>query len=355
MGSVSSKRAARLFAAAVVSAVIAASPAQAEVQKTKLKFVGTWNNLSNYKYLEEPFVDKYLPEASGGKVSGSINSIVELGLKGWEVMRLTKLGVFDAAFGSFGYVASEDAALEGIDLSGVMTDFKQGREVLKAYASVLEKVFDKTFNAHYMLAYPFPSQMVFCAPPLKKLTDLDNKRVRVYSTTLGDFVTALGGTSVTIAFAEVVPALQKGVAECGVTGSMAAYQAKWTEVVTHALSTRVSLGMAFMAMSNKKWNALNRDTRAFMTEQARVQEDRMWQFTSNEDDEAIACLSGNGKCTRGEPGKVEIVAASDEDRQVLKRVLKEAVLKNWASRCSDACVRDWNASIGEVIGVKAEK
>lgn len=332
-----------------------AAAAQAEVQNVNLKFVGTWNNLSNYKFLEEPFVTKYLPEASNGKVKGSINSIVELGLKGWEVMRLTKLGVFDAAFGSYGYVASENAALEGIDLSGVMTDYSQGREVLKAYEPVLQKTFDETFNARYMLSYPFPSQMVFCATPLKKLTDLNDKRVRVYSTTLGDFVTALGGTSVTIAFAEVVPALQKGVAQCGVTGSMAAYQARWTEVITHALTTRVSLGMAFMAISNKSWNQFNDDTKAFLTEQARIQEDRMWDFTSKEDAEALACLSGNGECTRGEPSNVTLVPTSDEDKTDLKRVLKESVLKNWAQRCSAECVADWNSTIGEVIGVKAEQ
>jgi TRAP-type C4-dicarboxylate transport system substrate-binding protein len=334
---------------------LATVPAQAEIQRQKFKFVGTWNNLSNYKELEEPFVNDILPKASGGKFSTQINSIVELGLKGWEVMRLTKLGVFDAAFASYGYVASEDAALEGIDLSGVMTGYAQGREVLKAYAPVLEKVIARTYNARHMLSYPFPSQMVFCAPPVKKLTDIADKRVRIYSTTLGDFVGALGGTSVTITFAEVVPALQKGVAECGVTGSMAAYQAKWTEVVTHALSTRLSLGMAFMAMSNKKWNALNKDTQAFLTEQSRLQEDRMWKFTSGEDDEAIACLSGEGKCSRGEPGKVQIIPTSAEDKAELNRVLKEAVLKKWASRCSEACVKDWNDTIGEVIGVKAVK
>ena len=43
---------------------------------------------------------------------------------------------------------------------------------------------------------------------------------RVYSTTLGDFVEGAGGVSVTIPFAEVVPALQKGVADCGITGTM---------------------------------------------------------------------------------------------------------------------------------------
>ena len=43
--------------------------------------------------------------------------------------------------------------------------------------------------------------------PITSLDDLEGKKIRVYSTTLGDFVEGVGGSAVTIAFAEVVPAL----------------------------------------------------------------------------------------------------------------------------------------------------
>ena len=48
-------------------------------------------------------------------------------------------------------------------------------------------------------------------------------------------------SAVTIAFAEVVPALQKGVADCGITGTMPAYNAKWWQVVTHNIRIRARL------------------------------------------------------------------------------------------------------------------
>ena len=60
---------------------------------------------------------------------------------------------------------------------------------------------------------------------------------------LGDFVEGVGGTSVTVPFAEVIPALEKGVVDCGITGTMSAYKAKWHQVATHAYTLRVGLGI----------------------------------------------------------------------------------------------------------------
>ncbi|MDP6705763.1 MAG: TRAP transporter substrate-binding protein [Alphaproteobacteria bacterium] len=334
---------------------IGANTANAEIQRTKIKVVGTWHNQSPYMLYEKPFWTKDVTKLSGGKITATLNPITELGLKGWEVMRLTKLGVFDVAHGVYGYVASEEPALEGIDLSSVAKDFKQGRQIVRAYAPIVEKNFKRAFDAQYLFTHPFPSQMIWCNQPINKLSDLKGKKVRVYSTTLGDFVQGLGGTSVTIAFAEVVPALQKGVAECGITGTLPAYQAKWHEVITHAMKIRVGMGLAFAAMSNKKWNTLNADTRAFLKAQSARLEDEMWANSEAEDAVAFACLSGKGKCTKGEPGSVTLVDPAPSDLKERQRILKEFVLKKWAARCSAECVKDWNATVAPIVGIKAIK
>ena len=340
---------------ALLALGLGTSLAQADIQAAKIKVVGTWHNQSPYMLYEKPFWTKDVTALSGGKIKAQLNPITELGLKGWEVMRLTKLGVFDVAHGVYGYVASEEPALEGIDLSSVAKDFKQGRQIVKAYAPIVAKHFDRAFGAKYLFTHPFPSQMIWCNQPINKLGDLKDKKVRVYSTTLGDFVEGLGGTSVTIAFAEVVPALQKGVAECGITGTLPAYQAKWHEVITHAMKIRVGMGLAFAAMSNKKWNTFNADTKAFFEGQAARLENEMWVNSEAEDEVAFACLTGDGECTKGEPGNVTLVEPAQADLDERQRILKEFVLKKWAARCSAECVDDWNATVAPIVGVKAVK
>jgi len=340
---------------AMLALALATGPVKAEVQTAHFKVVGTWNNQSPFLAGEEPFWKETLPKASGGKLTAQINSIVELGLKGWEVMRLTKIGVFDVAHGVYGYVASEEPALEGIDLGGVAKDFEQGRQITAAYSAVVAKRFDEAFNAKHLMTYPFPSQMVFCSKPFEKLTDLKSKRVRVYSTTLGDFIEGLGGTSVTLTYAEVVPALQKGVADCAITGTMPAYQGKWHEVITHLLKIRVNMGLAFMAMSNKAWNALNADTQTLLRDQFKQLEEQMWAYSAAEDEQAFRCLSGKGDCPLGKPGNVIITEPTEADFKVRDQLLSETVLKRWAARCSAKCVAEWNATVAPIVGVKAEK
>ncbi|MEM6466808.1 MAG: transporter, partial [Pseudomonadota bacterium] len=174
---------------------------------TVLTAVGTWSSLTNFQKHEQPFFDG-LAEASGGDMVGKIQSQSGLGLKGFEIMRLVKNGVFDFAFGLPGYVAAENAIFEGADLSSLTQDIDTQRKVSEAYFATLEGAFEEIYNAKLLMLYPFPSQTLWCNGEVNGIADLDGKKIRVYSTTLGDFVEGVGGTSVTVAFSEVIPALE---------------------------------------------------------------------------------------------------------------------------------------------------
>src|SRR3546814_13317659 len=52
------------------------------------------------------------------------------------------------------------------------------------------------------------------------------------SISMADFLDGVGAVGVTIPFAEVVPSIQQGVVDCGVTGLLSDYEAKWWQV-TH--------------------------------------------------------------------------------------------------------------------------
>ncbi len=340
------------LAAAVGFAAVSASAA--DLPKNAFKVVGTWGNLSNYKNHEGPFWNKTVPEHSNGALTAHAQPLTELGLKGFELMRLLKLGVFDFAFGSIGYVASEDAVFEGVDLSGIAPSIESMHKVAELYRPILDKAFEKTFGAKLMILNPFPSQLIFCNADIKSIQDLKGKRIRGYSTTLGDFVEGAGASSVTISFAEVVPALQKGVADCGITGTMPAYQAKWYEVITHVLKLRVGWGMAFGAFNLKRWNQLDKATQAFFTKEFKALEDEMWAATKAEDEMGIICNTGMGKCTEGAPGHMKLVEASASDEKARQKILNDFVLKRWANRCSDQCVKDWNDTVGKYLKLTAK-
>ena len=206
-----------------------------------------------------------MPDASGGKLTANAKPYTELGLSGYEVMRMLKLGVYDAVHGLTSYTSQDSPALEGIDLAGIVQDFDTYREAMIAYRPILERELAEKYNAKLLALYTFPSQQLWCNLGDKSVTsislkDLGGKKIRTYSTTLGDFIEGLGASAVTIAFAEVVPALQKGVADCGITGTTPAYNAKWWQVVTHNIRIRLGYAATFLAMNMKTWESLSDET-----------------------------------------------------------------------------------------------
>ena len=336
---------------AIAAFAMSASAALAD-DPIVLNAVGTWSSLTNFQKHEEPFFNSRLNEASDGQIIGKIQSQSGLGLKGFEIMRLVKNGVFDFAFGLPGYVAAENAIFEGADLSSLTQDIETQRQVSDAYFPTLETAFADIYNAKLLMLYPFPSQTLWCNAEVNGIEDLNGKKIRVYSTTLGDFVEGVGGTSVTVAFSEVIPALEKGVVDCAITGTMSAYTAKWNQVATHAYTLRVGWGLAFGAMNMDKWNSLTADQQALLQTEIATLNDSMWAETATEDDVAIACITG-GECAIGEAGSMTLVEPSEADLALRDTIATDVVLSRWAERCGEDCAANWNETVGPILGLTA--
>ena len=88
----------QLAGALLAGSIAFAGGAEAQqLDKKEFNVIGTWNFLTPWQQLEQPFWTKELPDASGGNLKGNIKSVTEVNLKGTEVLRLLKQGVFDFA------------------------------------------------------------------------------------------------------------------------------------------------------------------------------------------------------------------------------------------------------------------
>ena len=344
-------------AACVAVLALVFSSTSAQVDEREFQVVGTWGNLQNFKDHESRLWNKVLPEASGGKLTANAKPYTELGLSGFEVMRLLKLGTYDAVHGLTSYTSQDSPALEGIDLAGVVQDFATYRKAMEAYRDIIARELMDKYNAKLLSLYTFPSQQLWCNLGDKNntdvhLKDLSGKKIRTYSTTLGDFIEGLGASAVTIAFAEVVPALQKGVADCGITGTTPAYNAKWWQVVTHNIRVRLGYAATFLAMNNDTWQSLSADTQKLIeTEVAKV-EDEIWAATTKLDQAGMDCNAA-GPCPYGEPGGMTPVEPNAEDQAQLEGIVQDFVVKRWAERCGKECAKEWNDTVGKVVNMQA--
>lgn len=341
------------IAAAIAGAL--SGPVQAEIDETAFKVVGTWGIGAMYQEHEAPMWNAALPEASGGKITGDIKAMTELGLKGFETIKLLKSGIFDAGFGGYVYIASGDAVFEGIDLAFAPNGLDEARKLVEAYQPVVNEAMIRIHGVKLLTSYPFPAQVMVCRDEFKSLADLEGRKIRVYSTTLGDMAEGMGGVSVTIPLPDVVPALQRGIVDCGVSSGVSMYKAKWHDVINYLYETPVSAGIAFLAMNKDKWDSLSPDTQALFVEQAKAMADKAWAAAKESEAQGIACLTGEGECAYGDPGNVTLVRADPADDELRTRILRDFVLKRFAARCGVECAQKWNETAGAVIGVEASE
>jgi TRAP-type C4-dicarboxylate transport system substrate-binding protein len=334
------KLAAAGLAAALALGAMATGATAQTLDRREFNVVGTWGFLNNWSVVEKPFWTEDLPKASGGALKGNARAQTELNLRGTEILRLLKQGVFDFAAALPIYVDEGSAVIEASDIAGVARDFKSARAVVDAWLPEMQKVMRDKHGASILATFVFPEQVIWCRGDVKSAAELKGKKVRVQGTSQGDFITALGGIPVTIAFAEVLPALEKGVVDCGITGTMAGYKAKWPEVTQSLIWLPVNYTIGFWAVNNA-------------TAQFKALEDRAWTVIAAESDEGVHCATGTGACTQGPVGKLALVKPSPADVAAREKALNEVVLPNWAKRCGTECATAWNNLVGKTYGLTA--
>lgn len=348
----------RLLSVACMGAIVATGAAQAQdLQSTEIAYVGSWSSLSLFQNFEKPFWGEHVPEASDGRINTEVSTFDQMGLGGGEVFSLLGRGVFDVGSTVADYTVQDAPELGGLDIPMIAPTVEEAREVAEAYRPVLDDIMAERFDGAKLLAVvPYPSQMVFCNAEISGLQDLEGKSIRASGRTTAEFLEALGAEGVTLDFSEVPGALDRGVVDCAVTGSLSGYSSGWHEVSTHLYPLPVGgWDHVVTAMNGDKWDSLDETTQQWLLDEIETNyEDPVWENAVPETEEGIACLTGDGECTRGEPGDMVHVEATEEDFEYARQRLEAEVLPAWAGRVDSEWVERWNDTIGEVTGVTAE-
>ena len=345
----------RFVFSAAVAALLSLSVHAETLPRTQLKVVGGLSNLSAYNDYEKPFWTKVVPTLSNGQVTAEIKGFNEMGLKGPELLRLMSQGVVEFGTATLSYFSSDNPINEAVDLAGLAPDAKTARAVVDAFAPIYAKHYGPGSGIKILGMSPYPAQVLFCNAEIKSLADVKGKKVRTSSRTQAEFIEALGGSGVTLAFGEVVPAMQNKVIDCAITGSLSGYSAKWYEVATHLYALPINWNSQIHGVNQKAWNKIDPKVQAFLQTNIKSMIDNMWDAAAAQTQQGYDCNSGAAACTLPVKGKMVIVQPTAADRAQLKKLMQEIVLPKWAARCSATCVQDFNATIGKTVGMTAKK
>jgi len=113
--------------------------------------------------------------------------------------------------------------------------------------------------------------------------------------------------------------------------------------------------MTFFGANARAWERLDPRVRAFLEREFAALEDRMWQQARLDVEDGVNCNAGRQPCREGivATPAMTVVPLSTEDNRRAQQILRDRVLGDWARRCGAACVGEWNATVGQVVGVQA--
>ncbi|TXL73939.1 TRAP transporter substrate-binding protein [Vineibacter terrae] len=344
----------RWFTSGIALATVMTVGANAQdLPKTQFKVVGL-NGPTVASIVDEvPFWRETVPKASNGAITADITPLDQAGIDDKTMLRLLKLGVMDFAGMDISKMAGDDPRFEGCDLAGLTLDADKARAACNAWREVIDRQMQKNWNAKLLAFGGNPPQVFWCRNVLSGLDDLKGKKIRVFNNTMRDFLGGVGATAVSMAFAEVVPALNNGVVDCGVTGSLSGNTAGWPEVTKSLYPMSLGWSINVLAVNLGTWKRIDPKVQAFLQEQVKAYEDKMWATLKKAAEEADNCNTNKQPCTMGKLASITIVPVKPSEAETHKKLVEGAVLANWAKRCGKECVAEWNDTVGKLLGLKA--
>ena len=343
----------RLLIAIVAGSAVSIGAMAQDLPKTQFKVIGLNSPTVASSVDEVPFWRETLPKASNGAITADITPLDQMGVDDKTMLRLLRLGVMDFAGMDISKMAGDDPRFEGCDLAGITLDADKARAGCNAYREVIDRQMQKNWDARLLAFGGNPPQVFWCRAVLGGLADLTGKKVRVFNNTMRDFLNGVGATAVSMAFAEVVPALNNGVVDCAVTGSLSGNTAGWAEVTKSLYPMSLGWSINVVAVNLNTWKRLDARTQDFMQKQFKAYEDKMWATMKKAALEADNCNTGKQPCTMGKLANITIVPVKPAEAEQHKKLVEGAVLAGWAKRCGAECAKEWNGTVGKALGLQA--
>lgn len=338
-----------LIPAALVAALAAPVAAQ-EMPATEFNVVGSIGGLSMYKEKELPFWTEQVPAETGGKITANVKPFTELGMKGGEIFRLVSDGTLQMATTVLAYNSGEVPRNESADLVGLVTSVEQLADIVEAWRPSFAAFLETEHNMKLLGFGTYQAQVIYCRDEFSAIADLAGRKVRASGASQQAFVSHLGGSPLTIAFAEVQTALTSGVVDCAITGALSGYNARWHESAKFISPMPVNFGVAAQLANLDWWNGLDASVQDYLGKSLRALETEIFAQAATETATGLACNT-TGPCPLGEPAGMTLVPLTDSDEALRAEAVSAAILPAFAERCGEACVADWNASVGGVLGV----
>ena len=288
-----------------------------------------------------------IAERTNGQLQFTLSSFPELGIAGGDTLRLVKDNTLEVGEVYSGYVGGDLPLLDAGNLLGLFPTEEAHLGLADEIHEDLVEVLKETTGGQPIMRQYYPNQFIFSREELDTLDQFRNKKIRQHSTILGDLLSGLEAEGQFVAFADVYPALERGVLDGGITGGEPGHSQRWYEVTDYLYGPIVgSVVVAYFTMSGDSWSQLPPDIQRITLEVGQeyddlarktlIEEWNVYSVTANVD---------SGMIHR---------PFSDEVQAKMREIALDVILPNWVERTGgpdSAAAELYNEKIAPITGV----
>jgi len=283
-----------------------------------------------------------------GQVEIIMTSYPELGVGGTDMVRLIEDGT--VGFGEIysGFVGGEFPILDVINLWGAFKDQHKYMEASEAVTDDMVRIVRELTNGGEIIAFNFYTiNFYFTKKPLDSLDDVKGLKTRVHSGVLQDLLNHLGAQAQFMTFADVYPALERGVLDAAVTCSTCAIGQKWYEVTEYLTGPFPgTFGQTFITFAKREWDKMPSDIQAIIREVGKEYTEESKRVVLEWDAAALDKLIDLGMIHS--PFTPEMAAT-------VRAAAVQAVVPNWAKKAGgygSEAVNLYNSKVAPITGIE---
>jgi TRAP-type C4-dicarboxylate transport system substrate-binding protein len=337
--------ASRSLLAACIATLLLGFASAATAQSTV-----TWKmvnlNRASETWIWQKWMADEMTKRSNGRMKVEMISLPELGLTGFELVRVMRGGLVDIGEIIGGYVAGDLPIVEGPSLTGLQPDWEASRKSQKAWEEVYRK-YEVPLGGKYLGSHPYDWNAAYCVKPVRRLEDLKGVKIRVFSPAMALFWKSLGAEPVSMAFSEIYSALERKALDCAHTGPASGTAIRLPEVAKYLVDLRLGHQPGLIIASKRSWDALPKDLQQMMVTLGAEYTERSWTLGKELTEREIKKNQSLG---------VEWIPVKAEYNGAIQGIVQNTLLPDWVNRNKDKgeATKSFNQHIAPLVGISAK-
>jgi len=332
-----------LFAAFIFSLIWISTGADSSLAQQVYRWKAVVTSRVNPQFELWTWLASELDKRTNGQIKLDLTSLPEVGLTGGEMLRMTRAGLVDIADVSLTYVSGDLPVLEAVDLPGIFPDFETSITTHHNFLQAVKKYEDK-LGAVCLGGYMWAETTIFSRKPARNPADMKGLKLRIFGAALTDFAKAMGAEPVSIPFAEVYTALERGTIDGSFTGTYAGFSMKWYEVCKYMIDVKLGPSSGTFQVSKKTWDKLSPEFRNLLTKVGEEFSVRGWDLGRRNSKEGIDKNKEKG---------VEVISMNPAMASAVKEAVTKTVVPNWVKRVGPEGKEIFNTYIAPYSGFKS--